>query len=140
MDLFKFTMQQGHETVLQGGEAINGVRSVMWTERYRGVGEFEIKAFLSSGLLSKLPLGTLISHVNTLEVMMVEDHQITENKDEDPMLTITGRSFYAFLDFRVVGMIKSYQYQDLARGEYAIASDYTWKQELVLKQQERLNV
>jgi Siphovirus ReqiPepy6 Gp37-like protein len=132
MDLFKFTMLQGHETVLQGGEAINGMRSVIWTERYRGVGEFEIKSFLSSGLIDKLPLGTLISHVNTLEVMMVEDHQITENKDEDPIVTITGRAFYAFLDHRVVGMIKSYQYQDLARGEYAIAADYTWKQAVVI--------
>jgi hypothetical protein len=102
MDLFKFYYTS--DMLLDQGEAIHGYKSVMWTERYADPGEFEIQAQLSTGLKDFLPLGSIISHMDTLEMMIVENHEITEKTEEDPTLVITGRSFESFLEHRIVGM------------------------------------
>jgi len=99
MDLFRYNIPN----TFRGGEAINNWDSIAWTERYREPGDFEISARLSSGLRTFLPIGTLISHLDTLEVMVVENHQITEASEVDPLLKITGRSLQCILDQRVVG-------------------------------------
>ena len=85
-------------------------------------GEFKIEAPLSTGLRDFLPQGTLISHQDTLEVMIVEDHQISDD-GTDPKLTITGRSLDSYLENRIVG-------QNLARAgttvsDYILAAAYT---------------
>ena len=103
MQLFKFNPLTD-PTVLESGETINGATSIMWVERYLEPGEFEIVAPLSVGMKSFLPLGTLISHTGTLEVMIVENHEIKETNAEDPVLTITGRTFDSYLSNRIVGV------------------------------------
>lgn len=102
MDLFKF-LPGADPTVLEQGEAINGFTSVSWTERYRDPGEFEIVAPMSSGLLQFLPLGTIISHTNTLEAMIVENMNIKDEELADPIISITGRSLETILEDRIVG-------------------------------------
>jgi len=125
MELFKFNYVTD-PTVLEQGETINGAKRIMWVERYSEPGEFEIEAPLSSGLRDFLPLGTLISHLDTMEVMIVENQSIGEKTKEDPTITITGRSFESYLENRIVGI-------DLARtsgliAEYVIDADFTWNQ------------
>lgn len=124
MDLFKFT-PVSVDTTLDQGERINYVDRVTWIERYNTPGEFTLEAKLSSGLRELLPLGTLISHMDTTEVMVVEDQQIKETHD-DTSLIITGRSFVSFLENRLVGM-------NLARASsvvtpYTVTADYSWNQ------------
>ena len=108
MDLFKFN-PGSDPTNLEQGEAINGFTSVMWAERYREPGDFEIVAPLSSGILQQLPLGTMISHTNTLEVMMVENQNIKDEEDADPIVSITGRSLELILEDRILGANLSHQ-------------------------------
>jgi Siphovirus ReqiPepy6 Gp37-like protein len=103
MELFKFN-PGAIPSYVESGQIIQGAISKMWTERYRDPGEFEIKAPLSSGLREFLPLGTLISHTDSVEVMIVENHEIKEKGKEDPQLVITGRSVETFLENRIVGM------------------------------------
>lgn len=99
MDLFKYK----DISSFSDGESINGWESISWIERYRDPGAFELKARLSSGLKDFLPIGTVISHAKTLEIMIVENHEVIEDVDEDPSLKITGRSFDSYLEQRVVG-------------------------------------
>lgn len=99
MDLFKYS----YPSTWTNTEAINGYTSISWIERYREPGEFEIKALVSSGLREFLPLGTVIGQINSLETMIVENHEISEEKDGDPELVITGRSFETYLENRMVG-------------------------------------
>jgi len=125
MNLFKFNVVTD-PTALDSGQYINGVESLMWVERYLEPGEFEIKAPLSSGLRDFLPLGTLISHIDTMEVMIVENHQVIEEETADPTIVITGRTFDTYLENRIVGM-------NLARAgstlsEYILAAGYTSNQ------------
>jgi hypothetical protein len=98
----------------------------MWAERYREPGEFEITAQLSSGLIDFLPLGSLISHADTYEVMMVENHEISETGDKDPEIKITGRSFDAYFEQRIVGMPQVMN--SFTISEYYIGASYTWNQ------------
>jgi len=103
MDLFKFN-PGADPSLLTNGEFLNRIKTVSWTERYRDPGEFEITAGVSSNLRSILPVGTLISHVETLEVMMVESINIKEDEDgEEPQITIRGRSLESYLKHRIVG-------------------------------------
>lgn len=104
MDLFKFVPEYPVDGYLAQGQYINGINNVTWIERYREPGEFTIKGPVSSRLRTFLPLGTLISHIDTLEVMMVENHEIDEKvSDSEPEIVVTGRSLDAWLEQRIVG-------------------------------------
>jgi hypothetical protein len=105
---------------------INGATSIMWVERYRNPGEFEIVAPLSSDLMNFLPIGSLISHVDTYEVMIVENHEVTEDSKGDPEIKITGRSLEAYFENRIVGMNSVRSNSTIT--EYVILSDSTWNQ------------
>jgi hypothetical protein len=124
MELFVFGTPQSAPIVptnLQNASAISGYLNASWIERYRDNGEFEITAKLSSGLRNKLPIGSLISHLKTFEVMVVEDHTIKDKDDKDSEVTITGRSLEAvLLENRTVGESLAFT---LASGRYF--RDYT---------------
>jgi hypothetical protein len=129
MDLFKFNPVT-NATTLESGEAINNIDSVMWTERYSDPGEFEITAQLSTGLKEFLPLGTLISHADTMEVMIVENHEIKEKTKEDPAIVVTGRTLDSFLEHRMVGMTMAASSATVA--EYILPLDLSWNQAVKL--------
>lgn len=102
--LFKYAPHEvGVNTLyLEGAEVIRGFTSAMWIERYRTAGEFTIIAPVSSGFRQSLPLGTLISHMGTQELMIVESHEIQDNLDGDVEIKITGRSFETFMENRIL--------------------------------------
>jgi hypothetical protein len=129
MDLFKF-ISFTDATILTQGQMIPKPKSIMWVERYSEPGEFEIIDQVSSGLMTFLPIGTLISHTNTLEVMFVENYEIDDDKSEDPTVKITGRSLEAYLENRIVGT-------NLIRAnsiiqDYTLNAATTWNQIVTL--------
>lgn len=130
MDLIKLDSKTTKQTELSSGEAINGWARATWVERYHEAGEFTIEAPLSSGLRTFLPLGSFVSHLNTRELMMVEDHQIKKPKDEDPTIVVTGRSFSAFLENRTVG--DETAVGSNAYAEYVLSSNTTLQQAISL--------
>ena len=80
-----------------------GYSSLIWTERFFDSGEFVLKTPLVSDTIQKMPVGSFISLRDTSEVMMVETHLIEpDSENEAPELTVTGRSFNAFLENRVL--------------------------------------
>lgn len=82
------------------GRIVNGLYKKLWVERYLEPGEFTLVGLPTKYLRDALPIGTLISHTNTEEVMIVEDHQI-EDDGSSAIFTITGRSLDSFLESRV---------------------------------------
>ena len=126
MNLFKFT-PTGAATDLHLGEPIQGYDSVTWTERFQEPGDFKIEAKLSSGLGDLLVSGDIISHTDTLEIMIVESQEIQEDEDtEEPIITITGRSFETFLENRQVGVNRARQNTTIA--DYVIPANTIWQQ------------
>lgn len=75
--------------------------TLIWTERYQQNGEFQIVVKDDIRILTALPVGSLISHTETLQVMIVEDHAIKRNSDKTLEVAVTGRSFEAFTENRV---------------------------------------
>jgi len=82
-------------------DVVNDILKVKWVERYREPGEFSITAYPSDAIRTRLALGTLITHLETQDIMMVEDHEINESGDAEPVMVITGRSLTAFLENRI---------------------------------------
>jgi hypothetical protein len=103
MELIKFDYVAGVPDLTKGVSVADQTKSKLWVERYRDAGEFEVVAEPESGLRTTMPIGACISHIDTDEVMIVENHQIAENADGDSELTVSGRSLETVLEQRVVG-------------------------------------
>jgi hypothetical protein len=99
MDIF--SLEDDGVATYHNGAVINDLTTKLWIERFREPGEFTFTGPPTKELRDALKIGTLISHTNTLTVMIVEDHEINETKGEDPVLTITGRDAGAFLEQRI---------------------------------------
>ena len=132
MDLIKFPPAPGPSLTLTGAELVENWDSVTWIERFNEPGEFTIESKISSGVEQDLPIGTLISHINTSEMMIVENHEIHVEEDQETTIKITGRSFTSFLENRYVGSqimlgdpedIPDYPYPD-----FLLTSNKSWNQ------------
>lgn len=126
MDVFRFHNPEA-PTKPEHGEIINDLKSKMWVERYRQSGEFRFVANADSNVRETLPIGSFISHVDSTELMIVEDHQINDEKDKETEIIVTGRGFETFLEHRIVGSNKGFP----AIGpviDFVIAANFTWNQ------------
>jgi hypothetical protein len=131
MEIFKFNRDESNPSspiLFERGSAIKDLKSVMWVERYLESGEFEIVSDLSSNLRNILPIGSFISHTNTTEVMVVENHEIYGASDGELEIKVTGRSFETLLDNRVVGANQSWGSTGQAVSVYNLASGPVWTQ------------
>lgn len=78
---------------------IEGYSDLIWTERHRSPGDFELRSNDITGMLTKLPKGTWVANSETKEVFRVESRQIdTQNNVEQ--IVIKGSSILSFLDLR----------------------------------------
>lgn len=76
---------------------VEGYNSMIWTERNRENGDFEMKTPKVLETKALLPVGSMISLIDSKEVMFVETHSIGRDSDGYPELTVTGRTFDTFL-------------------------------------------
>lgn len=82
---------------------VEGYDSMIWTERFVETGEFQLKTPLVAETRALIPEGTLITLLDTNEVMMVETHSIENNADSGaPELTATGRSIDMIVEDRLM--------------------------------------
>jgi hypothetical protein len=135
MEIFKFNRDESNPSapiLFERGTTLKDLKSSMWVERYLDAGEFEIVAELSSNLRNTLPIGSFISHTNTAEVMVVENHEITNTDDGEPEIKITGRSFEVLLDNRVIGSNQTWPADGQPVSVYELASDPVWLQARML--------
>jgi len=128
MDLFCFTGEE--PTRPSKGVFINGARSKLWAERYDSSGEFEVRGPVGSDLKNQLPIGSLVSHINTDVPMIVENHVISPTDDgSEPEIVISGRDFETILEQRIIGadylffMAQAVQNSLL---ELTLSADWPW--------------
>jgi len=126
VDIFKF-INPVVPTKLEQGEIINGLKSKLWIERYREAGEFSLIANASTNIRNVLPIGSFISHVNSTEVMIVENHQIKEDRGKETEIVVSGRGFETYFENRIVGSDKSYP-TSTGVVDYVLPANYTWIQ------------
>lgn len=103
MDIIRFRDTNAGNGFMRDAVPVEGIKTKMWIERSDKPGEFTFTAEVSSNLQSKLPLDSIISHVDTGEVMIVENHEIKSVEDGEDEITVSGRSFLSFLEHRIYG-------------------------------------
>lgn len=112
------------------GRIVNGFDSLTWTERYRLAGDFKLSASLDPKLMDMMPIGSYVTHINTREIMEVQDYSIKKERGKTPTLSITGRSFETFLEQRAAAPntgglnIRSTD----APNKFALGKASSWKQ------------
>lgn len=79
---------------------VEGWSTMIWTERYAGLGEFAMTTPLISDARALIPEGTYISLLDSDEVMLVETHSIERNDQGGVVNKITGRTFGAIFSER----------------------------------------
>jgi hypothetical protein len=99
-------------------ELLEDYHSLIWTERYRDPGDFEIKTGNVGRWMKLLPAMSLLTLRDTREVMYVETRSIGKDANGHAELTIKGRSLDAFLQNRHL----QGPYPKL---KYRMAKDYT---------------
>jgi Siphovirus ReqiPepy6 Gp37-like protein len=117
---------------LANPQILEGFTSVSWIERYRAAGEFVVTAPLSSRVGEFMPVGSLVTHINTLELMMVENVTYRESISEDPVIELSGRSLEAWLENRIVGMTQAWQTPTPEPKEVTLPAYSTWDQAYTL--------
>ena len=133
MDVFKFNNPTA-PTKMEAGVIINDLKSKMWIERYAQAGEFKFVADAKSGIRTELPIGSFVSHVDTSEIMIVENHEISDNVNSNPEIVITGRGFETYFENRIVGSNRIHPSYD-GVSEFILAPNYLWIQIATLIQQ-----
>lgn len=127
MDIIRYT----YPNEMMFAEVVNGLASKMWVERYREAGEFTLVARAYPGIRDKLPIGSFISHLDTRELMIVENHEISDDKSKDTEIIITGRGFETAMEQRIVGSNKTFPTSGPI-SDYSLNADTTWNQAVKL--------
>jgi len=131
VDLITLGNLSNNTLVPTQGRLVNGIFDLTWTERYREAGEFQLTGEMSSGVLDTLTRGTLVSHLKTRSVMIVENIGISESKRESSTIDISGRSLESYLENRVAGSNFAVAILGLVP-DYQLAAGPTWTQALKL--------
>lgn len=85
----------------QPGPMIEDYDSLIWTERFTGVGDFQLVTGAVDEMKSALPEGTVLTLRESTVPMIVEDHYVERKKNTGAKLFIKGREFTSILDRRV---------------------------------------
>jgi len=80
---------------------VEGYTSMIWTERFKNFGSFELKTSKIEETFELLPLGSGITLLDSDEVMQVENHSL-ERTGGSSELTVTGRTIETFLENRIM--------------------------------------
>lgn len=85
---------------MQPFKLVENYDSLIWTERFNTIGDFQIQTGRVDEFMKALPEGTVVSLRETDVPMIVETHLIDRKKKAAQTLTIKGRSFESILDRR----------------------------------------
>lgn len=83
-------------------DIIDGYSSMIWTERFQSPGEFQMTTAKVDETLALLPEKTMISTLETDEVMMVETREIEVDDTGNPTLVVRGRTVDSIFEKRHV--------------------------------------
>lgn len=85
----------------QPAKLVEQYDSLIWTERFNTVGDFQIQTGDIDRFMNLLPEGTYVTLRESNVPMIVETHNIVRKRNEATKLIIKGRSFESILDRRI---------------------------------------
>ncbi len=81
---------------------IDAFSSFIWTDRYIGCGDFELRYPMTQDALEGIRVGSYLSNKESDRYMIVEGVEIITSVEEGNTVTITGRSLESILERKVV--------------------------------------
>lgn len=85
----------------QPAKLVENYDSLIWTERFNTIGDFQIQTGDIDRFMTVLPEGTLVSLRESNVPMIVETHNIVRKKNKGATLIIKGRAWESILDRRI---------------------------------------
>lgn len=101
----------------QPSKLVENYDSLIWTERFNTMGDFQITTGDISRFMSLLPEGQPICIRESPVPMLVETHKIERKKNTAAKLTITGRAFESIYDRR-----PAIQYVQGGTGDWSVVA------------------
>lgn len=95
MDLITLNEQYQQKRLIENWD------SLIWSERFNKVGDFQLITGNVEQFKQQLPEGTVVSLRESTVPMIVKRHQIIHKKRQPPQLVITGKEFTQILDQRI---------------------------------------
>lgn len=81
---------------------IDAFSSFIWTDRYIGCGDFELRYPMTDSALEGIQIGTYLSNGESDRCMVVEGVEILTSVEEGNVVIIKGRSLESILDRKIV--------------------------------------
>lgn len=86
---------------------LDSFESIVWADRYRSYGDFELYTSVNSDILSLVQKNYYVINGNSEHVMIIEELLIKTDVEEGNKISITGRSLESILDRRIVWGLKT---------------------------------
>ena len=90
------------DTNFSSVSVLDTFESLIWTDRYREYGDFEIFAFPTSQLINDAKDDFYLYNPASEHTMIIEHHEVTTDIEEGPRFIVTGRSLESLLTRRIV--------------------------------------
>ncbi len=87
---------------LEVDSVLDSYESVIWTDRYRECGDFEVYTSMSSETYNQLKADYYLWSNDSEHTMIIEDIEISADAEEGDTLKVTGRSLESMLDRRII--------------------------------------
>ena len=124
-------------TEFQDVDIIDSYESLIWTERYRECGDFELCTSMSHPYVSNLMPGYYLTLLDSDHTMIIEDLDIKADPENGAKLIVTGRSLESILDRRIAwyayviegnvqSKIESLFWYNIGEGAYIRYNDVTY--------------
>lgn len=81
---------------------IDSYKSLIWTDRYNGYGDFELYTPLDLNTLSYLDVDNYLWIKESEHIMIVEEVRIQSDVEEGKVMIVKGRSLESILDRRII--------------------------------------
>ncbi len=85
----------------QQAKLIENYDSLIWTERFNTIGDFQLLSGNIEQFMELLPEGKVVSLRESTVPMIVETHEIVRKKNAPTQIKITGRDYCSILDRRI---------------------------------------
>jgi hypothetical protein len=89
------------DSLFRRTELIDRYESLVWTERWADIGDFELHLQSTPGNRRRFPTGTRLAISDSMRVMIVETVENTTDEDGRKLLKVKGRSLEKYLDDRL---------------------------------------
>lgn len=89
------------DSLFRRDQVVDKFESIIWTERFKDIGDFELKLHSTLENRKRFSEGTMLAHNETHRVMTVETVEDETDDEGRKMLTLKGRSIEKILEDRI---------------------------------------